>query len=339
MQDMSQTKKILLVRLDRIGDLVLSLPIDESLARLGYQSHWWISEGLSFVPVNAKPVRRTDQIKQKISFRELKNLYTQLKTENYATAVVFHAPWWVALLLFLAQIPLRIGPKSQWYSFLFYNRSIRQKRSESIKSELEYNFSLVESGLGFKNQEIGRQSLKLHSTRTFDLKKWGLEKQKYFVFHPGMSGSALNWPIKNYIDLMDHAIRFDKIVITGTKSDEQFLAEIRSVFSNHPRVIFLDSKLNGDELIYILQNSNGVLAPSTGVLHLAASTGVPTFGIYSPVKVQRPERWGPQGANTHVFVPEVKCPGEFECLGQACPKFNCMELIRVDELLQKIFLK
>ncbi len=331
-------KKILLVRLDRIGDLVLSLPIDESLSRLGYETHWWISQGLSFVPANAKPIRETFQVKKKVNLKEFTELYHKVKTAHFSNVVVFHAPWWLALLLYLARIPVRVGPKSQWYSFLFYNRGIRQKRSESIKSELEYNFSLVEEGLGFANQEIGRQSLRLQSNKTFDLKKWNLEHQKYFVIHPGMSGSALNWPTRNYIDLIDHAVRFQKIVITGTKTDEDFLSEIRSQFVNHPRVTFLDSKLNGDELISVLQNAAGVLAPSTGVLHIAASTGVPTFGIYSPVKVQRPERWGPQGAHTLVFVPEVLCPGEFECLGRACPKFNCMQLIRVDDVLKAAFL-
>ncbi len=327
------SEKVLLIRLDRIGDLILSLPIDESLARLGYESEWWIAEGLGFITANAKPIRKTFQIKRKFSVEEFKRLYSVLKSSKFSTAIVFHAPWWIVLLLYVVRVPVRVGPKSQWYSFLFYNHGIRQKRSESLKSELEYNFSLVEEGLG---KELGRQSLKLFSAQRFDLKKWKLEKQKYFVVHPGMSGSALNWEVKNYIDLIDKLVRFKEVVITGTRTDEAFLTEIRTNFSRHPRVHFLDSKLNGAELIFVLQNAAGVLAPSTGVLHLAASTGVPTFGVYSPVKVQRPERWGPQGANTKVFVPEVQCPGEFACLKEACPKYNCMDLIRVDDVLAAI---
>ncbi len=329
-------KKVLLIRTDRIGDLVLSLPVDESLARLSYQTEWWIAEGLDFIPSNALPVRKTLQIKKAFAFEEFKRLYQLLRVSKYSMAIVFHAPWWIALLLFVARVPIRAGPKSQWYSFLFYQPAIRQKRSASNKSELEYNFSLVEMALGLADQEIGRQSLKLQSQKNYDLKKWNLERKKYFVVHPGMSGSALNWPIRNYIDLIDQLLRTQMIVITGTKSDENFLNEIRQNFSKHPRVCFLDSQLNGSELIYVLQNSLGVLAPSTGVLHLAASTGVPTFGIYSPVRVQRPERWGPQGAQTIVFTPEVDCPGEFRCLKQACPKYDCMPLIRVHDVLCEI---
>ncbi len=329
-------KKVLLIRTDRIGDLVLSLPVDESLGRRNLQTEWWIARGLDFITTNALPYRQALQIDKTFSLNEVKRLYLHLKLAKFSMAIVFHAPWWIALLLFVARIPIRAGPKSQWYSFLFYNRAIRQKRSASQKSELEYNFSLVESALGLTDQEIGRQTLKLQCKKIFDFKKWNIESQKYFVVHPGMSGSALNWPTKNYVDFIDRAVRTVKIVITGTKFDENFLKEIRSSFLNHPRVTFLDSKLNGDELIFVLQNSLGVLAPSTGVLHLAASTGVPTFGIYSPVKVQRPERWGPQGPQTKVFIPDINCPGEFHCLERACPKFNCMELIPVSEVLNAI---
>ena len=323
------SKNVLLIRLDRIGDLILSLPVDESLAKMGYQSDWWISKGLDFVTRNAMPPRNSNQIDKRFNVEQFKKLYYLLKSKPFSMAIVFHAPWWIALLLFIARIPIRVGPKSQWYSFLFYNHGVRQRRSEALKSELEYNFSLIEQALNLEDNSIGRQSLILKNQMKFDLKTWGLEAQKYFVVHPGMSGSALNWPIKSYIDFIDQEIRTSKIVITGTKSDEYFLSEIRNQFSRHPRVLFLDSKLNGDELIFVLQNSAGVLAPSTGVLHLAASTGTPSFGIYSPVKVQKPERWGPQGAKTKVFVPEVNCPGEFKCLGEACAKFNCMELIKI----------
>jgi len=326
--------KILLIRIDRIGDLVLSLPLDESLTRLGYRPQWWISQGLSFITENARPPRPALEIKKKFELDECLRLLKILRQEKFSAAIIFHAPWWIAAILFLARVPLRVGPKSQWYSFIFFNRGIRQKRSLCEHSELEYNFLLAELGLGFGKGEIGRQFLKLSGRQNFDLKKWSLEKQKYFVVHPGMGGSALNWPTRSYIDLIDQLILRKEVVITGTETDRQFLIEIKKSFSTHPKVKFLDSQLSGDELIYVLQNSSGVLAPSTGVLHLAASTGVRTFGIYSPVKVQRPERWGPQGSQTKVFVPDVDCPGEFQCLKEACRRYNCIETVEVHDILE-----
>jgi heptosyltransferase I len=329
-------KNFLLVRLDRIGDLVLSLPVDESLSRLGFEPDWWIPTGLQFVTKNALPKRRSIEIPKDFQFKKFFELLRILRQKTYSGAIVFHAPWWVGALLFLAGVPVRIGVKSQWHSFLFFNRGVRQKRSRAEFSELEYNFALLENGLGLNNQEIGRQSLKLSSSKSFDLAKWQLQRQKYFIVHPGMSGSALNWPIKNYIQAIDQILLKQFVVITGTLSDQPFLEEIKANFAHHPRVKFLDSQLSGDELIFVLENSTAVLAPSTGVLHLAASTGVPTFGIYSPVRVQKPERWGPHGAHTKVFVPQVQCPGEMNCLREACNKFNCMELISTTEIVEAL---
>jgi heptosyltransferase I len=196
---MSQEKTIrnfLLVRLDRIGDLVLSLPVDESLSRLGFEPEWWIPTGLRFVTENARPKRSAIEVPKDFTFKKIFELLELLRQKNYAGAIVFHAPWWIGALLFFARIPIRIGVKSQWHSFLFFNRGIRQKRSRAEFSELEYNFALLENGLGFHHQEVGRQALKLWTVENYDLAKWKLQNQKYFVVHPGMSGSALNWPSK-----------------------------------------------------------------------------------------------------------------------------------------------
>jgi ADP-heptose:LPS heptosyltransferase len=48
-----------------------------------------------------------------------------------------------------------------------------------------------------------------------------------------------------------------------------------------------------------------VIAPSTGVLHLAASLGTVSVGIYSPRRVEHPRRWGPKGIHTVYLVPQV----------------------------------
>ena len=84
-----------------------------------------------------------------------------------------------------------------------------------------------------------------------------------------------------------------------------FLRPFARLFATIPNVIWLDGKLSGDELIGVLENAFAVVAPSTGVLHLAASTGVATVGLFSQVHVQRALRWGPQGPKTAVVEAPV----------------------------------
>ncbi|HVK60772.1 MAG TPA: glycosyltransferase family 9 protein [Bdellovibrionales bacterium] len=323
----------LFVRLDRIGDLVLTLPVDQ---RLGYQTvHWWIPQGLSFVTKSALPIRNATEIPKSIKPTRFLSLLKEVRSRKYSTAVVFHAPWWVGLLLWLAGIPVRVGVRSQWHSFLFFNRGVRQKRSRAEYSELEYNYRLVEEGLGLTSGSVPRDSLKLKAG-TAALEKFGLLKGGYTVIHPGMSGSALNWPTERYEEMIRKCLAIEPVVITGTASDEKFLAPLRERLSNEVGLHWLDRKLSGTELLEILGNASGIVAPSTGVLHLAASTGRPTIGIYSPVRVQKAKRWGPQGERVSSIEPEVNCPGELSCLQESCPNFGCMGRISVDAALEKL---
>lgn len=315
-------RRALFVRLDRIGDLVLTLPTDNSLNIDTVD--WWIPRGLSFVTEHAQPPRNSREFSKSLRLREAWNLASFVRKNSYDLAVVFHAPWWAGFVLWLAGVRVRIGVRSQWHSFLFFNRGVRQKRSRAECSELEYNFRLLEEGLGLVRGTLPRSSLVMRA-------KTGRPSQApsgaYYVVHPGMSGSALNWSTESYASLIE---RLDApVVITGTAADEAFLAPLRARLARSaagaPNVTWLDGKLSGAELISVLQNARAVIAPSTGVMHLAASTGVPTVGIFSNVLVQRALRWGPQGPRTAVVEPPYDCPAE-----------DCMSKISVDQVLAKL---
>jgi ADP-heptose:LPS heptosyltransferase len=208
--------------------------------------------------------------------------------------------------LLRARIPVRAGVKSQWHSFLFLNQAIRQKRSLAEKHEFEYNLELVEKTLSVTRP--GRLPV-------FEIKKpeelnildrYKLEPKKYIVVHPGMMGSALNWPQAEYISYMQKQLDAGKkIVITGTESDEPYLTEIRAKYLNHPKVIWLQSKLNMNELVQILANAEFVVVPSTGVAHLAASVGTPVKAIFSPVRVHHPRRWAPRGPDVEIWMIKI----------------------------------
>jgi ADP-heptose:LPS heptosyltransferase len=135
------------------------------------------------------------------------------------------------------------------------------------------------------------------------LKKYSLQPKQYVVVHPGMMGSALNWPQKKYIDYIEKIlVENKKVVITGTDSDEPYLTEIKTKYLNHPQVTWLQSKLNISELIEILDGAEHVLAPSTGVAHLAAGLGVRTVAVFSPIKVHHPRRWAPRGRLVEIIM-------------------------------------
>ena len=336
-------KRILMVRLDRIGDLVLTLPIDQALTHADVR--WWIPKGLSFITDAAEPPRHTTEILKDVSLSQFLQLLKCVRKARFEACVIFHAPWWVSLLTWLAGIRLRIGVKSQWHSLLFLNRAVRQKRSRAECSELEYNYRLVEDGLRIERGSLPRMSLPLRSPfNDFQcaslLSQYGLTKNRFYVVHPGMSGSALNWPTDHYLQLITLLSEQGPVAITGTPSDEEFLKPLRAPLRGNANVMWLDGKLSGPELISVLSSAKAVVAPSTGVMHLAASTGSRTLGLFSPVRVQQPLRWGPQGAQTKTLKPNVVCPGELRFLGEVCPHYTstnaCMNQITPTQVLEEL---
>jgi heptosyltransferase I len=339
--------QILFIRLDKIGDLVCTLCSDDHPDLKEYPKHWLISEGLEFIPDHALPKRDYSTLtKDKQGFFDL---YYFLKGNHFIASVSFQCPWWVHFLLFYFRVKIRVGVLSQWHSFLFLNHGLRQKRSRADFHESDYNFELVDylaqklkSGKATRTTPLLKAPILKLSAGQNDilLHKWHLKAKSYFIIHPGMAGSSLNWPQENYIQFLLSFRSFypeTKIVMTGTANDAKYLDQIIFRFEKKEFFVNLQGKVNSFELLSLLESSLGILAPSTGVLHLAASLGIPSFGIFSPIKVQRPTRWAPRGLYTKTYMPTIDCPATQICLGAQCPKFNCMAQLEFFSQFKKDF--
>lgn len=322
-------KKVLLIRLDKIGDLICTLCVDQAAFLKDCEVRWAISQGLAFVPEHADPKRTYIELSKdnwKISLAKLRDFLKDYKPD---VAVSFQAPWWVSYALWLEKIPVRAGVRSQWHSFLFLNRGLRQRRSKAVQHEADYNMDLLRHALSISTSSSEKAPiLKLTaSENSILLSQHSLEPQKYLVVHPGMAGSALNWPIKNYIELIEQSSQKWTVVLTGTAADEPWLKEIKAhlKLKNNPHVRCLQGLLNPSELFSILKQAKAVVVPSTGVAHMAASLGTPVLGLYSPIRVQHPRRWAPRGKSVKVFLPPIN--------ENAPVDPHCMEQIKVQDLL------
>ena len=299
-------KKILLIRLDKIGDLICTLPADQVLDEEKYDITWIVQKGLGQIVdlgIKKRKYIELDKMEPASSAKKLREFLKILEPE---VAISFQCPWWVNYELYKADVAIRAGVKSQWHSFLFLNHGIRQKRSKAEKHELEYNLDLIYHTLNPRQTKLFQYFEIAKPAETDVLEKFKLTAGQYVVVHPGMMGSALNWPQYEYIKFIQQTLAQKKhVVITGTESDEKYLTEIKEKFLQHPDVTWLQSKLNIRELVQVLAYSKFVLAPSTGVAHLAASVGANVKGIFSPVRVHHPTRWGPRGPNVEIIMLEI----------------------------------
>lgn len=316
-------KSLLLVRIDRIGDLVLSLPVDEILDST-WKVTWAIPKNLGFLPENSDPKRAFAEFGRE--FKYFWSFLKLLRDLDPDAAVVFHAPWWVSFALWVKRIPLRGGVLSQWHSFLFFNRGLRQKRSRGESHELEYNLDLICEVLNVSKPSVSPSLQLLAPGNQSLLSKYSLKPQNYCVVHPGMGGSALNWSVGSYVALIKRLAETQTVVVTGTVQDQKWVSPIREqVQSSH--VVWLDQKLSILEVLDILKNSQFVVAPSTGIVHLAASLGTPTVGIYSPLRAESPTRWAPKGKRVRTLVPNIASQKHDS---------DVMRFLKVEDVLESI---
>jgi ADP-heptose:LPS heptosyltransferase len=322
----AKADRVLLIRLDKIGDLICTLCVDQVSFLKDCEIQWAINKGLAFVPENSDPKRKFIELAKDDWKTSLKNLRKFLREFKPDIAVSFQAPWWVSYALWAENVPVRAGVKSQWHSFLFLNRGLRQRRSLAVQHEADYNKDLLGYAFGMDKVAEATPVLKLVAPSSAGLfEKHQLVPNEYIVVHPGMAGSALNWPIANYVELIAQVSEKFQVVVTGTPADEPWLTEIKATFKHNTRVLILQNKLSTKELMLILKNAKALVVPSTGVAHIAASLGTPVLGIYSPVRVQHPRRWAARGDKVQIFMPEGHDPDNVDP--------GCMAEITVPDLL------
>lgn len=328
-------KTALLVRLDKIGDLVLTLPVDQQPKLADYRCVWLVAKGMGFIPKYASPARTYVELSPQLNFKNWNQLWQILKSLRPDATVSFQAPWWINFAFFIFGVQKRIGVLSRWHSFLLFNSGLRQKRSRAENNELEYNHQLVHHGFN-DPQTITYPHLQLEAPQA--LPPLPLP-QNYIVIHPGMAGSARNWPSDRYIELLKSVISAkNHVIITGTQADAVYIKPLQQKLIDSPYILWWNEQLSIDQLLYVLSKADHVIAPSTGVLHLAAALGTAVTGIYSPVRVQRVKRWGPKGRSVQTITPIVDCPGTLHCLKEKCSLFDCMALVTAPEILHTISL-
>lgn len=334
--------RILIVRNDRLGDLVLTTPMFEALKRGMPKSHLetLVSPGNLDLVKNNPFVDGILLDEYDHSLRGFLQLVRNIKKRSFDAAVMVVPSLRIALALAAARIPLRIGPATHLYCLALLNRPVVQHRSRVEKHEAEYNLDLL-NVLGI----VAPPDLRTHVRPLDEDAMWAREKmaqlglgdKKLVVVHPCSLGSARNWKETQWAALLkylqdDH--RF-LCVVTGGPGDR---AAIDGILSRYGlAALSLAGQTTLGKLIALQSLADAFVASSTGPLHLAAAMDRCVFGIFPPIRVQSPKRWGPWRAkNSTLFTPEAACPATYHCKQEKCSLFDCMDNIHPGHLYREI---
>lgn len=323
---------ILVCRTDKIGDVVLTLPVVNALKEFyGARITFLASEYTAEILEGHKAI---DEVMLYKPDESVFHLAKRIKQKNFELAVVVFPDFKVALALWLARVPIRVGTGYRLFSLLF-NKKVFEHRKYAQKHEVEYNLNLIRA-IGVEVKEVKFDIfVPDHAFENVQklLLENGLNNESYIVVHPGSKGSARDLKPEKFRELVKKLSEEGfKIILTGSKSEKELVQFVGNGLEN---VYDFAGLLNLKELSALIKNASLFISNSTGPIHIASALGTPVLGFYPPIKVMSPRRWGPYTDNKVIFTPNI--PFECErCIGKKCKFFDCMDLINIDDVVKAI---
>ncbi len=341
---MNEPKNLLIVRTDRIGDVILSLPLAGIIKKYYPQCKvTFLVKDYTKELVENHPYidnvlileeKKIPGSKGKVLLKENIEL---IKKYNFDSSIIVYPTFSVSLIIFLSEIKKRIGTGYRWYSILF-NEKIYEHRKYAEKHELEFNVNLLRK---FNiSEEISQANVKFdipvkpESNKKVkkELNENNIDVQKpIIIFHPGSLGSSVDLPIEKFkelILLVSEKTDF-QIILTGS-SNERELCD-RLVINE--RIKNFAGKFSLSEMISLINFSEIFVSNSTGPIHIAAALNKYTIGFYPKILACSAKRWGPYTKNALIFTPEIECEN---CSREQCNSLNCMNSINIQNVFVEI---
>lgn len=335
---MNAPKNILIVRTDRIGDVVLSLPLS-SIIKKHYPNSkvsFLLRSYTSALAQNNPSIDEVIVLEEK-NGKAYINKNVRLLKKRFDACIVAYPTFRLALILFLSRIKIRIGTGYRWYSFLF-NKRIYEHRKYAKYHELEYNVHLlrmigINEYVNPKNVIYNLYPSKQSKEKVeVELKALGISPLKsMIILHPGSGGSSIDLPLDKMKELV---IKISQeldveILITGSESEKELCSSL--IVSEKTKN--LAGKFELPELIALINKCNLLIANSTGPLHIAAALGKYVISFYPNVKVCSEERWGPYTDKKVIFKPKLN---EKKSDERYCEENNCMSTIDINEVFNSV---
>ena len=224
----------------------------------------------------------------------------------------------LALAAKKAKIPMRIGSFYRYYNWLLCNYGVMISRGRSGLNKRQLDLQYLKP-LAIKQKFTYQDmtSLYVFSQKSLDDRLSHIISPHKFklILHPSLiTAKKYQWPLDYFKQLiLSLDLEHFQIFITGIDSDRIYLSDFLVEMKAH--VIDLVGQINMDEFVTFIQHCDGMVAGSTGPLHLAAALGIHALGIYRADKTYI-KRWEAVGWKAEAFAQEspcLKCPSGDPC--------------------------
>ncbi|MFW6159985.1 MAG: glycosyltransferase family 9 protein [Acidobacteriota bacterium] len=333
----SWKKKILLIRLRRIGDILMTTPAVTALkdhfpeSRLFYiveEPYRELVEGNPYLDeVIILPAGQSRQ--------EFLALARKIRKSRFDAVVDFHGGPRTALLTLFSGAKKKIGYRVKYKNFIYHHKISRGSPAYPVHS-VENHLNLVRTlGVPFElrpplimPEAKGEERNKVESL--IEINK--LKDFNLIVFHISAGNSFRHWGEENIIHLLSMLKKHKelRVILVGSKEDQ---SASNFILKKSPQVaVNFTGLLNLRELRYLIQKASFFIGPDSGPMHIAATTDTPIIAYFGPTL---PAHFSPWMKDAVILQKELNCR---PCRQRKCihGDFRCIRTIFPQDVYQAI---
>ena len=332
-------KRILLIKLTSLGDLIHALPAitDASRAHPGIEFDWMIDEGFHEVALwhpNVKRLYKTNHRKwrwnDRASIQSVKKLVRDLREVKYDLVIDGQGNFKTALLSLCSKGPRAGFDKHsvrERVAHLAYQRKYAaSKEAHAIErlrrlfaSALSYPMPLSSPDCLIQKERLVKPDCDLPS--------------EYLVFVHNATWKTKLWPESHWIELIRKCRASGYQILLPWGNEEERARAHRLAENGDAQVL---PKLRLSEMGYVLSKAIGCVCMDTGLSHLAAALDVPSVTLYGSTDSGLIGASGSSQAHLQSTLPCAPCQKKFcryndkenPCLAQISPDRVYNELFR-----------
>ncbi|MEW6100986.1 MAG: glycosyltransferase family 9 protein [Candidatus Omnitrophota bacterium] len=331
-----QVKKILVIRTDRIGDVLLSTPALRALREhfpdsfIGFLTTSYTGELLQENKnINELIIyNRFGSLLQKIRF------IMKLRAFRFDLAVILYPVFESGFLAYLSKAAFRIGYPANGSGFLLTEKV--DKRS-LYKHEIETCLDVVRP-IGVDTSDLATEFPLSEDAKAFAEGFFRenniLPSQLVICIHPGAYESHNRWLPQRYAKLAETLIaKYNaRVILAGGRNDRQMVKSITNMMPEKPLAPVLNDSLQ--KLGAIIRRCDLFIGNNSGPMHVAAAVGTPVIALFGAVHpLEHENKWAPLGEKNIIVRSKMDCK---DCHPGYCRSYKCMDMISVDDVLSAV---
>lgn len=304
--------RILIARIDRIGDVVLSTPLPREIKK-NYPD--------SFVAVLVKNYTKdiylnNPNVDEIITYdnsdkteKSFWGLVREIKRFKFSHAFMLLPNEKLNFILFASGVKYRVGVGHKLYQFLTFTKYVDRKKYIEQRHEADYCLDMIRKiGIETNNYtpEIFLSAAEIEEAKLFKEKNIS-PNQKLVGINVSSGNSAPNLSISEYrklLLLLKEYPNYKVAVIDNIVNHE---------IDNLENVIYPNRNNTLRKSIVNLSAFDIVISNSTGPMHIASALNIPTISLFCPLPACSPKLWGPLGNKSEIIMPTyiycaTQCP-------------------------------